>query len=108
MTLKIMLALMALVTATLQVIGLPMVVAEFDLVAFGQWFRYVTALILVAGAFLMLRSATTALGALLLCTVCVGAFAAHRLILHGDLIHTIIPAVLLGIIAWTHRHPLPD
>jgi len=40
---------------------------------------------------------------LLLAAVCGGAFFAQRFALHGDVIHTIVMAIILLAIAWTQR-----
>jgi hypothetical protein len=60
----------------------------------------------VGGAALLLWPATTALGALVLTIVSIGAAAAQILVLHEDVIHAIVMAILLGAIAWAHRDQL--
>jgi hypothetical protein len=40
----------------------------------------------------------------LLTIVSVGAFLAQLLVLHEDIIHTIVMAVILGAIVWMHRN----
>jgi uncharacterized membrane protein YphA (DoxX/SURF4 family) len=104
--LKIVLAALFLVTAGAKLVGLPAVIDVFERVGFGQWFRYFTALLELAGAALLLLPATTALGALLLTLVSVGAFLAQLLVLHEDVIHTIVMAGILGAIVWMHRSQL--
>jgi hypothetical protein len=78
----------------------------FERVGLGQWFRYFTALLELGGAALLLWPATTAFGALMLAIVSVGAFLAQLLVLHEDIVHTIVMALALGAIAWTHREQL--
>ena len=78
----------------------------FERVGFGQWFRYFTALLELGGAVLLLWPSTTALGALLLTIVSMGAFLAQLLVLHEDITHTIVMALVLGTIAWMHRDQL--
>jgi hypothetical protein len=48
---------------------------------------------------LLLWPATTALGDLVLTIVSIGAAAAQILLLHEDVIHAIVMAILLGAIA---------
>jgi hypothetical protein len=60
----------------------------------------------VGGAALLLWPATTALGSLVLTIVSIGAAAAQILVLHEDVIHAIVMAILLGAIAWAHRDQL--
>jgi hypothetical protein len=52
-----------------------------------------------ASAALLLWPATTALGDLVLTIVSIGAAAAQILLLHEDVIHAIVMAILLGAIA---------
>ena len=78
-------------------------VAEFDAVGLGQWFRYVKGALEIIGAILLLVPKTTGFGALLLAAVCGGAFFAQLFALHGDIVHTIVMAIILLAIAWTER-----
>jgi uncharacterized membrane protein YphA (DoxX/SURF4 family) len=104
--LKILLAALFLVTGGAKLVGLPAMVDVFERVGLGQWFRYVTALLELGGAALLLWPSTTAFGALLLAVVSVGAFLAQLLVLHEDVIHTIVMAAVLGAIVWMHRSQL--
>ena len=81
-------------------------VDEFERVGLGQWFRYFTALLELGGAALLLWPSTTAFGALALATVSVGAFLAQLLVLHEDIVHAIVIALILGAIVWAHREQL--
>jgi hypothetical protein len=78
----------------------------FDHVGVGQWFRYLTGLLEVGGAALLLWPATTALGALILLMVSIGAALAQLFMLHEDVIHAIVLAIPLAAIAWFHRDQL--
>jgi hypothetical protein len=78
----------------------------FERVGLGQWFRYFTALLELVGAALLLWPSTTAFGALVLTIVSAGAFLAQLLVLHEDVVHTIVMALILGAIVWTHREQL--
>lgn len=101
--LKIVLGLMFAGGAIFKLSGAEAAVAEFDLVGLGQWFRYFTAASEIAGAALLVWPRTTAHGAILLAAVCVGAFMAQLQVLHGDMVHAIVLAAILGAIAWAHR-----
>jgi 5-aminolevulinate synthase len=81
-------------------------VEVFERVGFGQWFRYLTGIREVGGAALLLWPPTTALGALLLTIVSVGALLAQLLVLHEDVIHCIVLAVVLAAVVWTQREQL--
>jgi putative oxidoreductase len=104
--LKIVLAATFLGAGVFKLSGDPVAVAEFDQVGFGQWFRTFTAFMEIAGAALLLWPRTVFFGALLMGAVCVGAFFAQLLALHGDVIHTIVLAAICAAIAWNHRAQL--
>jgi uncharacterized membrane protein YphA (DoxX/SURF4 family) len=104
--LKILLAALFLFTGGAKLAGAAAMVDVFERVGFGQWFRYVTAFLELGGTALLLWPSTTAIGALLLAIVSVGAFLAQLFVLHEDIIHTIVMAVILGAIVWTHRDQL--
>jgi uncharacterized membrane protein YphA (DoxX/SURF4 family) len=104
--LKLVLAALFIFTGGAKLAGLPAMVDVFERVGFGQWFRYFTALLELVGAGLLIWPATTAFGALLLTIVSVGAFFAQLFVLHEDVIHTIVMALVLGAIVWTHRDQL--
>ena len=56
---------------------------------------------------MLLWPPTTALGALLLTIVSVAALLAQLLVLHEDVIHCIVLAVIVAAAAWTQREQLP-
>jgi putative oxidoreductase len=60
----------------------------------------------IIGAILLLTPKTTGFGVLLLAGVCGGAFFAQLFALHGDIVHTIVMAIILLAIAWTQRHQI--
>ncbi len=103
---KVLFAVVFLAAGIAKLVGVPMLVAEFDTIGFGQWFRYVTGGIEIIGAMLLLWPAKSTLGALLLTCVSVGAFFAQVLVLHMDFIHTLVFAIVLGTLAWLGRSQL--
>jgi len=104
--LKLLLAALFIFTGGAKLAGLPATVDVFKRVGFGQWFRYFAAFLELGGAGLLLWPSTTAFGGLLLMIVSVGAFFAQLVVLHEDIIHTIVMALILGAIVWTHRDQL--
>jgi uncharacterized membrane protein YphA (DoxX/SURF4 family) len=100
---KGVLALLFLAAATAKLVGVPQMVAEFNMVGFGQWFRYFTALMEISGAVLLLWPGRTAYGALVLACVCIGAFFAQLLAIHMDVVHTIVLTAIFLTIAYAHR-----
>jgi uncharacterized membrane protein YphA (DoxX/SURF4 family) len=104
--LKILLAALFFFAGGAKLVGVPAMVDVFERVGLGQWLRYVTALLELGGAALLLFPSATAFGALALAFVSVGAFVAQMLVLHEDVIHTIVMAAVLSAIVWTHRSQL--
>ena len=104
--LKLVLAGLFLFAGGAKLAGVPAMVEVFEQVGFGQWFRYFTGVVEVVGALLLLWPVTTALGAVMLLAVSIGAALAQLLVLHEDVIHAIVLAVPLAAIAWFHRDQL--
>jgi putative oxidoreductase len=104
--LKIVLAALFVMAGGAKLYGVPAMVETFEHVGLGQWFRYFTGALELFGAALLLWPGTTAFGALVLTVICIGAFFAQLLVLHEDVIHAIVMAVILAAIAWTYRDQL--
>lgn len=89
--------------------GLDMMVATFDAIGVGQWFRYVTGTIEVGAAVLLWLPRRQALAAALLGATMVGAVLAHLLVLGAA---QGLPAVLLGLICaavlYLHRDQINE
>ncbi|MBN9016656.1 MAG: DoxX family protein [Rhizobiales bacterium] len=104
--LRIVLAALFLMAAFMKLSGQQMMVDEFGVIGLGQWFRYLTGLLELVGAIALLVPAVSAVGAVLLLCVDVGAFFAQAFVLHGDMIHTIVIAVLLVLLIYLQRDRL--
>lgn len=80
--------------------GSPMMVQVFEKVGFGQWFRYVTGLLEVGSALLLLTPRFSGLGAIILACVMVGAVTAHLTLLGGSPMIPLVLLVIVAVIAW--------
>ena len=83
--------------------GAPALVALFDAIGIGQWFRYVTGAIEVVSAIALLVPALAPFGAVALVATMLGAIAAHVFVLG---VSPALPAVLLLAalaVAWARR-----
>jgi hypothetical protein len=80
----------------------------FDLIGIGQWFRYVTGIVEVAGAILLLVPSTGFFGGLLLCVTMVVGAAILLLVIGGNPIPAIVAAVLSGFVAYRLRPTSPS
>jgi uncharacterized membrane protein YphA (DoxX/SURF4 family) len=91
------LALAFLAAGASKLAGADAMVQLFAAVGVGQWLRYVTGALEIAGAVLLVVPGLARLGALHLAGVMLGAIAAHLLVLHTS---PVAPAVLLaGLLA---------
>jgi len=101
---KALLTIAFVVAGGAKLIGAEMMVATFEAVGVGQWFRYVTGLIEVGGAVLLWVKGREAIGAGLLAVTMVGAVLAHILILGPSLLPALVLGLLAAFIFWTYRH----
>ena len=83
--------------------GNPEMVALFTAVGFGQWFRYVTAILELTGAVLIVVPRTRSIGAALLATIMLGAITAHLFILHVPPSAPVVLLLLSGFVVWGRR-----
>ena len=103
---QIALAAMFLAAGGSKLLGAPAMVALFNTIGMGQWFRYVTGLIEVGSALALLVPSIATFGALALVPTMIGAVVTELFIV-GD--SAVPPAVLLlgavGVV-WARRHQL--
>ena len=103
---QIVLAGLFLLAGGSKLVGAPAMVTLFNTIGVGQWFRYVTGLIEVGSAIVLLVPSIAVFGALVLVPTMIGAVATELFIV-GD--SAIPPAVLLlGAVAvvWVRRHQI--
>src|SRR5882672_2045714 len=101
--LQIAAAGMFLMVGFLKLSGDAQLVGLFETIGLGQWFRYLTGTLEVAGAFLLLIPRTSGLGALMLAGVMLGAVVTHVFIVGGSPLMAIILFVVTVVVAWGRR-----
>jgi putative oxidoreductase len=101
--LQIAAAGMFLMVGFFKLSGDPQLVALFDAIGFGQWFRYLTGSLEVVGAVLLLIARLSGLGALLLVGTMLGAVATHLFVVGGSPWPAFILLIVTGVIAWGRR-----
>ena len=106
--LQIAAAGMFLMVGFLKLSGNAQLVGLFEAIGLGQWFRYLTGTLEVAGAFLLLIPRTSGLGALMLAGVMIGAVVTHLFIVGGSPLMAIILLVATGVVAWGRRRRTMD
>jgi len=105
-TLQVLVALTFAAAGSGKLVGSAQMVALFDAVGLGQWFRYVTGLLEVLGALLLIVPRKTAFGAVLLACVMAGAVVAHLTVLHTAPTAPLVLFAFTALIAWGRRSQL--
>src|SRR5216683_6141976 len=101
--LQIAAAGMFLMVGFLKLSGNAQLVGLFEAIGLGQWFRYLTGTLEVAGAILLLLPRTSGLGALMLAGIMICAVVTHVFIVGGSPLGAIILLVVTGVVAWGRR-----
>jgi uncharacterized membrane protein YphA (DoxX/SURF4 family) len=83
--------------------GAPAMIAIFEKIGVGQWFRYVTGVLEVAGAIGLLIPRYAFYAAVLLAMVMVGAVIAHLTVLGGSPAAPALLLILTATIAWLRK-----
>ncbi|GAB5448559.1 DoxX family protein [Gymnodinialimonas sp.] len=89
-----------------KLIGAEMMVATFEAIGWGQWFRYVTGTIEVAAAVLLWVPGRQAIGAGLLTATMIAAVVFHLLVLGPSALPALVLGVLSAAVLYTHRRQL--
>ena len=87
--------------------GVDMMVATFEQVGVGQWFRYVTGIIEIAGAILLWLPGRQVMGAGLLGATMVGAVLSHWFILGPSAVPAVVLGLLCAGVLYIHRPQIP-
>ena len=105
-TLQVLVALVFVGAGSGKLLGSPDMIALFDAVGIGQWFRYVTGSLEGLGALVLIVPGKAAFGAVLLACVMAGAVVAHLTVLHTAPTAPLVLFVLTALIAWGRRTQL--
>jgi len=104
--LRILLAVIFFAAGAAKIAGVPMMVQVFAQIGLGQWFRFVTAGVEIAGAVALLIPGLTGIAAVWLGTTMFFAIVAHVLVLHSSPGAAIALLVLSASLAWLMRDQL--
>jgi len=106
--LQVLAAGMFLFAGSLKLSGAAPMVALFNTIGVGQWFRYVTGAIEVGSAVLLLVPGLAAFGAaLMLCTM-IGAVLTHLAIVHTSPAIPLVLLVAVAVILWGRREQIAE
>jgi len=106
--LQIAAAGMFLMVGFLKLSGNAQLVGLFEAIGLGQWFRYLTGTLEVAGAILLLIPRMSGLGAVMLAGVMAGAVMTHLFVVGGSPLMAIILLAVTTIVAWGRRQRTKD
>jgi putative oxidoreductase len=105
-TLQIIVGAAFIAAGAAKVAAAPPMVAIFDQIGIGQWFRYVTAAVEIAGGGLLLWPGRAAYGALLLVCTMVGALVTHLVFIGGNPAPAAVLLVASLLLLWLNRGQL--
>lgn len=103
---KALLTLAFLAAGGAKLAGAEMMLATYDAIGIGHWFRYLTGVIEVVGAALLWVRGREAWGAGLLAATMVGAVLAHLLILGPSALPALVLGLLSAFVLYGHREQL--
>jgi uncharacterized membrane protein YphA (DoxX/SURF4 family) len=103
---QIGLAAMFLMAGGSKLMAAPTMVALFDAIGWGQWFRYATGAIETSAALALLIPSAAVYGALLLIPTMIGAIATN-LFLGQSVIPPLVLLLVASAVAWVRRNELP-
>jgi putative oxidoreductase len=95
-----LLAAAFLAAGGLKLAGVPQMVALFDQIGLGAWFRYFTGAVEVAAALALLVKRTVAYAAGVLLATMVCAVAVHLFFIGGSPLPAVVLATLSGLVAY--------
>ena len=98
-----LLALEFVIVSSAKLMGMQEMVQLFTAVGLGQWFRYVTGILELAGAVLIVVPRTMGIGAALLATTMLGAIIVHLFILQVPPTAPVVLFLLTGFVVWGQR-----
>ena len=101
--LRIVLALVFGAAGLSKLAGAEQMLLVFDAIGVGHWFRYLTGVVEILGAVLLVVPATGFVAAALLLATMLGAIATHLFVIGGSFVPALILAHLCGWLVWTLR-----
>jgi putative oxidoreductase len=101
---ELALGMLFVIAGLVKLSGIALMVDLFAILGFGQWLRYATALVEIAGGVLLITGHMEYLAALALAMIMVGATAASVIVFNRSPIPPALTLIALVVLAWK-RHP---
>lgn len=89
-----------------KLIGDAQVVAVFEQIGFGQWFRYLTGVLEILGALWVIIPNFSVVGSGLLACVMAGAIATHIFLIGGNMVPAIVLFAVSAVLTYLQRDQL--
>ena len=103
-TVQVLLALTFMAAGGAKLASDPSMVAVFDQVGIGQWFRYLTGAVEITGAVLILIPKAAIFGAALLACTMAAAVLTHFTVIGGNPLPAIVLLSLNLLVLWLRRN----
>ena len=100
---QVLLALAFVGSSSGKLLGKAEAVTLFETIGIGQWFRYVTGILELGAAVLIVIPMTRVAGAAPLVGIMTGAIVTHLLVLHNAPTAALVLLVLAGFVIWGRR-----
>jgi len=100
---KVVVALAFASAGIFKLIGNEMMVATFEAVGVGQWFRYVTGIVELGAAVLLFVPGRQAIGAGVLVVTMIGAVLTHLFILGPSAMPAVVLGLLSAVVLYAHK-----
>lgn len=100
---QLLLAALFATAGGMKLAGAPSMIETFDSIGMGQWLRYVTGIVELAGGLALLLPVLAPFAAVVLAATMVGATLAHLFVLPGAPLLAIVLFALCALIAWKGR-----
>lgn len=105
-TVQIVVGLVFVAAGVAKLAGAPQMVEVFDQIGIGQWFRFVTGTVEIAGGALLVWPGRSSYGALLLTATMVGALFTHAVVIGGTWQPAAVLFALCLLLLWLNRRQL--
>ena len=103
MALRVLLTVVFVAAGGAKLVGASMMVETFDAIGWGQWFRYVTAVVEIGAAAMLWVPFLSVLGSSMLFATMVCGALFHIFVIGPSAAPALVLAVLCGVMFWIDR-----
>ncbi|MEO0525474.1 MAG: DoxX family protein [Pseudomonadota bacterium] len=103
LSLRVLVTFVFVAAGGAKLFGVSMMVETFDAIGWGQWFRYVTAIVELGSAALLWVPAFSVVGASLLFVTMICGALFHVLVIGPSAVPALVLAALCAVLIWIER-----